>query len=60
MEKSKLEILGVGEVCWNGSGEIVKTNGNVFIYSGMPDDNAAHIRDVGILLSKRITGALLD
>jgi hypothetical protein len=60
IEKHKLKILGVSKVRWDGIGQIVTTNGKVFIYSGMPDYKDAHIRGVGILLSKRIRGALLD
>jgi hypothetical protein len=45
MENFKLALLGVSEVRWNGVGSI-KTNGNLFIYSGMPGENEPHITEV--------------
>jgi hypothetical protein len=35
MDRYKLDILGVSEVRWNGSGQIMTTDGKMFLYSGM-------------------------
>ena len=48
MGEYKLAVLGVCEVRWNGSGRTKTTNGNVFVYSGMPNADDDHIRGVGI------------
>ena len=60
MGEYKLAVLGVCEVRWNGSGRTKTTNGNVFVYSGMPNADDDHIRGVGILINKNIRGALLE
>jgi len=48
MGEYKLAVLGISEVRWNGSGRTETTNGNVFVYSGMPNADDDHIRGVGI------------
>ena len=60
MGEYKLAVVGVSEVRWNGSGRTETTNGNVFVYSGMPNADDDHIRGVGILVNKNIRGALLE
>ena len=60
MGEYELAVLGVSEVRWNGSGTTETTNGNVFVYSGMPNAGDDHIRGVGILINKNIRGALLE
>jgi hypothetical protein len=60
MENFKLALLGVSEVTWNGAGSITTTNGNLFIYSGMPGKNEPHKRGVGILINKNIKDAFLE
>jgi hypothetical protein len=35
MDRYKLDILGVSEVRWNGSGQTMTTDGKMFLYSGM-------------------------
>jgi hypothetical protein len=47
-------------VRWNGSGQTVTSNGNVFIYSGMSNISDPNMKGVGILLSKNIRAALLE
>jgi len=44
MEEYKLALMGVSEFRWNGSGKTETTNGNVFVYSGMPNTDDDHIR----------------
>jgi hypothetical protein len=58
MENVKLAIFGVSEVRWNDDGSIT-TNGNLFIYSGLPGENEPCVRGVGILINKNIKDALL-
>ena len=60
MGEYKLAVLGVSEVRWNGSGRTETTNGNVFVYLGMPNADDDHITGVGILINKNIRGALLE
>ena len=60
MGEYKHAVLGVSEVRWNGSGRTETTNGNIFVYSGMSNADDEHIRGVGILINKDITGALLE
>jgi len=60
MGEYKVAIMGVSEVRWNGSGKMETTNGNVFVYSGMPNADDDHIRGVGILVNKNIRRALLE
>jgi hypothetical protein len=52
MENFELALLGVSEVRWNGVGSITTTNGNLFIYSGMPGKSEPHVRGVGIFINK--------
>jgi hypothetical protein len=59
MGEYKLAVLGVSEARWNGSGRTKTTNGNVFVYSGMPNADDDHIGGVGILINKNVKGALL-
>jgi hypothetical protein len=59
MENFELALLGVIKVRWNGAGSIT-TNGNLFIYSGMPGKNEPHIRGVGIFINKNIKNALME
>ena len=36
MGEYELAVLGISEVRWNGNGRTETTNGNIFVYSGMP------------------------
>jgi exonuclease III len=60
MGEYKLAVLGVSEVRWNGNGRTETTNGNIFVYLGMPNTDHDHIRGVGILINKEVRGALLQ
>jgi hypothetical protein len=59
MENFKLALFSVSEEKWQGAGGITTTNGNLFIYSGMPGKNEPHIRGMGILINKNIKDALM-
>jgi hypothetical protein len=52
MDRYKLDILGVSEVRWNGSGHIMTTDGKMFLYSGMLNEEDLHVRGVGILFNR--------
>jgi len=60
MGEYKFALMGVSEVRWNGSGRTETTNGNIFVYLGMPNVDDDHIRGVGILVNKNIRGAFLE
>lgn len=51
IERLNISICGLSEVRWNGSGEVRNRKGDVFIYSGMPNEDDVHARGVGILES---------
>jgi hypothetical protein len=52
MYRYKLDILGVSEVRWNGSGQIMTTDGKMFLYSGMLNEEDPHVLGAGILFNK--------
>lgn len=51
----RLDILGIAEVRWTGSGQIT-SDGKTFVYSGHAD---RHERGVGFVLSKEAAAALV-
>lgn len=59
-ERLNIDLIGLSEVRWNGSGEAQSENGGLLIYSGMPNDDDPHIRGVGIYMSKQLRGALIS
>jgi exonuclease III len=56
MQKYKLDILGVSEMRWTGSGRMVSDGVTVY-YSG---GTSKHERGVGLLLNQRISGAVIQ
>ena len=58
MARRSIDITGVSETHWVGQGKVQSPEGYNFIYSGRDDNN--HREGVGILMSKRAAGALLD
>jgi hypothetical protein len=60
MDRYKLDILGVSEVRWNGSGQIITINSKMLLYSGMLSEEDAHVQGVGILFNKETKNALLE
>ena len=56
----KLEILGVSEARWTGFGEKKLATGEVFLYSGLQEENAPHEKGVGLLLSAKAYKSLID
>jgi exonuclease III len=54
-----IEILGLGETRWNGSGEHRIPQGGILLYSGKPI-NDKHESDMGILLSPKAHKSLIE
>ena len=57
MKRYGLDILGISECRWNGSGRRVTNDGSVILYSGHRD---AHIRGVALIISKEKANTLLE
>ena len=57
MDSYKLDILGVSEIRWTGSGKITVATGYVMLYSGHPD---SHIHGVALIISKEKVNTLLE
>jgi hypothetical protein len=55
-----LDILRVSEVRWKGSRQIMATNGKMFLYSDMLNEEDPYVRGVGILFNKDTKNALLE
>ena len=59
MQKYKLAILGISESRWTGSGQIRLSTGELLLYSGHEDENAAHNQGVALMLSREAQNALI-
>ncbi|EDO41949.1 predicted protein [Nematostella vectensis] len=57
IEKYQLDILGISECRWTGSGKQVTNNGSAIIWSGHPH---RHEREVAIIVSKAKLKTLLE
>jgi hypothetical protein len=57
MENYKLDILGVSECRWTGSGKITTSNGSIMLYSGHPEN---HTQGVALLITKKQVNTLLE
>ena len=57
MEKYQLDILGISECRWTGTGKQVTSNGAVILFSGHP---TKHERGVAIIVSKMKSKTLLE
>lgn len=60
MKQQKIEILGISESRWNGSGRTKLTTGETILYSGRQEDDNNHIHGVAIMLSNKAENALID
>lgn len=60
MEKYGLNFMGISEVCWNQCGQTVTTNGHLFLYSGMPNENDVHQYGVGVLINRSIRQTVMS
>ena len=59
MRSYGLDILGLCETRWTGSGETRLNSGETLLYSGHREKTAAHTQGVGIRLSKQAMKALI-
>lgn len=57
MRRYRLDILGISECRWTGSGRQVTSDGSTILYSGHLDQ---HIRGVAIMASKEKSNTLLE
>ncbi|KAK2187090.1 hypothetical protein NP493_179g01048 [Ridgeia piscesae] len=57
MKRYRLDILGVSECRWTGSGRQVSHDGSTILYSGHED---THIRGVALVISKQKANTLLE
>ena len=58
MQRYRLNILGVSEVRWTGSGRYVAPTGEIMYYSGREDGQ--HRQGVGIILDKEANKSLME
>ena len=57
MRRYKLDILGISECRWTGTGSCRNSDGSVMIYSGHRDE---HIRGVAVIVSKEKCKSILE
>ena len=58
MRDHNIQILGISESRWNGTGKIKMATGETVVYSGRDDDN--HMHGVAIMMSEAATDALIE
>ena len=58
MQRYRLNILGVSEVRWTGSGKYVAPTGEIMYYSGREDGQ--HRQGVGLVLDKEASKSLME
>ena len=58
MQSYKIELLGVSETRWTGSGSRKLLSGHHILYSGRADDH--HSRGVGIITTREVHKSLLE
>ena len=58
MREAKLQIMGISESRWCGSGKFILSTGETLLYSGRDDE--VHQHGVAIMLSKDAAEALTD
>ena len=56
----QMDILGITETRWIGSGQIRLRTGETVLYSGHEEENADHTQGVGFMLSARAAKALIS
>nr|CAH8838004.1 unnamed protein product [Trichobilharzia regenti] len=60
MKRYGIQVLGICESRWNGSGLTKLSTGESVIYSGHPEDNHTHTEGVAIMMSPTATKALIQ
>ena len=58
MREAKLQIMGISESRWCGSGKFILTTGETIVYSGRDDE--VHQHGVAIMLNKDAAKALIN
>ena len=59
MTNYKLDVMGLSEIRWKESGEIITQNGNSLIFSGVGEDKE-HRNGVGVLMNKEARKSLME
>ncbi|KAK7107318.1 hypothetical protein V1264_015265 [Littorina saxatilis] len=59
MRRYNLNIMGISEARWTGSGQKRLISGELLLFSGHEQEDAAHTQGVAMMLSKSAQGALL-
>lgn len=52
MRRYNITLLGLSETRWLQAGQTTLASGELLLYSGHEEDNAAHSQGVGIMLSR--------
>nr|CAH8843517.1 unnamed protein product [Trichobilharzia regenti] len=60
MRRYRIEVLGICESRWNGTGRCQLPTGETVIFSGHPEDNHEHTEGVAIMMSPTATKALMQ
>ena len=60
MQRYQMDILGVSESRWNGSGRILLTTGETVFYSGDQSEQARHERGVAFICSQKATRSVMS
>lgn len=59
MRRFNLELLGISEARWTGSGQKRLATGEVLLFSGHEEQNAPHSQGVALMLAKSAQRALI-
>ena len=59
MKAYRLDILGISESRWTGSGQNILNTGERVLFSGHEEEDAPHREGVALMLSKKAQKALI-
>ena len=60
MKRYKLSLLGLSETRWTQNGQTRLQSGEMIIYSGHPEEDAAHTEGVAFMMDKKAQRALIS
>ena len=60
MGNYKLDLLGLSETRWNGSGEFITASGELLLYSGCANEEKHHEYGAGLVISKDLRKSLIE
>ena len=60
MERYHIELLGICECRWNGSGMVALKSGQKVIFSGHAEENHDHTEGVALIMSPKAAAALVE